>query len=280
MCKITAIAGLKLANKEQNLSLIFELSEIMSVDNNHGLGYAAIGKGGKLFGERWINNSDSWRQRGVKVPNFLSEHKDIIDGYIDGDTYNYFGDLESNMNAIILHTRYASSEINIENTHPFVDKDDQVALIHNGVINNAKTEDNIRSTCDSERILNQYLHHNVIYKPENMTDVCNELQGNMSCAVLCANDKSYIDLFRSRNDNLSGVYIQDLDIIVFTTTAYDVKRVAKNMKLKGLQKFKLKENMLVRLDATTGKIVLKQPFVGINKYQTEPINWSRKVWFH
>lgn len=260
MCRIMVVAGLKPENAELNWEFIQEMGLVMSKQNNDGLGYTAISQEGEMFGERWLLNEEAFDVR-------FNNHALIrnFEGFIEGDLeevrYNRFGVMTDNIAAITLHTRMATSTKGFKNTHPFVDEATETSLIHNGIIDNVTTADNIRSTCDSERILNKYLEHDIINNPGNIQKMVDDLKGYMACGVFGKNAQGirYLDVFKT-TAGLVGVYIKELGAIVFTTEFDHVKTVCKDLGLSTSGKFTVKENVLMRINALTGHPMTKVEF--------------------
>lgn len=267
MCRILVASGLDEKNKELNWQFIQEMAARMSVVNDDGLGYTAIDKDGNMFGERWLNNDDAFDVRGeVKEKpktlkdEFLEKYKDFLNipySYTSPvakpSAYNSFGTLTDEIKAITLHARMATSGKEFANTHPFVDFDRDTSLIHNGVIRNVTKEDNIRSTCDSERILNMYLKHNINVEPDKIQDMIDELEGYFACGVFTkdANNKRVLDVFKSRAKLYAG-YVEGLGMFI-TTNDDDLKNVCKDLGLRLVGLFEVTEDRHIRFDALTGE---------------------------
>lgn len=257
MCKIMVIAGLNPENEDLNWEFIQEMGSEMSKRNNDGLGYTAITETGEMFGEKWHNNYDAFDYR-PKSRKFLDKYKGVISfpEAAKQNKYAKFGTLDPKIVAVVLHTRMATSGKEFANTHPFIDLEKDTSLIHNGVINNVTVADNIRSTCDSERILNKYLEFEVMKEPDNIQKVIDELRGYFACGIVTRDkdNKRVIDVFKSRA-MLDAVYVNDLGAMVFTTSAQDVKDVCKEMKLTIEHEGTVEANKLFRLDPLTGNVL-------------------------
>lgn len=269
------MAGLNPENVTINTEFIFRMSSKMSLANQDGLGYTGVDSSGNMFGERWLENSDAFlnrngngkRERRIKKLNkilkgfegFLDFKKDDL-ADVPKVEYNKFGELTDKFSAITLHTRYATSAKGFENTHPFVDIHHDTSLIHNGIIQNVTKEDNIRSTCDSERILNKYLEHGVATNPDNIQKVIDDLTGYMACAIVTRDEegKRVIDVFKTRA-RLHGVYIEELGLVI-TTDAKDAEKVADDMGLTVVASVEYKDNKYIRFDAITGKVIFVKDY--------------------
>jgi hypothetical protein len=118
--------------------------------------------------------------------------------------------------------------------------------------------DNIRSTCDSERILNKYLEFNVNKNPAAIQPMVDSLTGNFACGIITkdVNGKRVVDVFKSRA-NLGGGVVRELDnAMVITTDKSDIKSVCKHLGMKMLGGYNAKEDVLIRFDAISGKAML------------------------
>ena len=285
MCKILLVDGFDQSKQKENWKFVIEMGRSMSKGNTHGLGYAAINSKQELYGERWLYNNEAFsirhqsKQDRKIASGILRKFKDIINYDLMYRKYNNFGLLNIDLKAIMLHTRLATCDKVLKNVHPFVDNQTGTALIHNGKINNSTFQDNIRSTCDSERILNQYLLHNVSLDPTNMTYVCNELCGEMACGIFGKDINGYyLDIWRSCKNNLYGSYIRGLGITVFTTDIDDIRSVCKKLNYNSVCAFQIKENVLLRLNALSGEIKQTETFTGIKSYYSKGFCLEKNYW--
>ncbi len=76
------------------------------------------------------------------------------------EPFHESNDIPSDGGFLIIHGRMATNDVNVANTHPFVDTLDDgrlVALIHNGVVKSGKYSNKLSGcTCDSELLLRAY----------------------------------------------------------------------------------------------------------------------------
>lgn len=251
MCKILNIAGIKPENNEAAWKFIKAMAKPMSVGQRDGLGYAAITAEGKLFGERWLDNSTAFKKELVKEPH------DAIEGFAETLTtptfeYNSYGDVVPELAvAITMHTRMATSPKGMMNTHPFVDEG--VSLIHNGVIRNDENF-KLKSTCDSEAILRAYLKEKVSNSLENVQAMATSLVGYYACGVL-TNTKTgpIMDVFKGTGARLYAIYVKELDTYVFSTDDDDIKAVCNLLGFEIGTVYRVLPGKYIRLNATTGK---------------------------
>lgn len=261
MCRILIMTGLNPKNKDLNWRFVEEMGGLMSKGNSDGLGYTAVTEDGSMFGERWLNNYDAFDYRPIaKETSYIKKFADFIEGSVKENVYNSFGNLTPDMKAITLHTRYATSPKGMNNVHPFVDMEHETSVIHNGSIRNMTTEDNIRSTCDSERILNMYLKHGINKDPAKFQSFVDELEGNFACGVFSrdGDGKRILDVFKSRAE-LSAIHIRHLGL-VFATHAGDVHDACKELGLTITHQSKIKEDRHIRMDPILGTPIFTNPY--------------------
>lgn len=262
MCKILAIAGIQDSNREDAWKIIHKMAKEMSFyNNNDGLGYAAITKDNKLFGERWLKNDEAFIERQetslTPLELVLAEEYQSFFHFNRTIKYNNFGELDyQNISAITLHTRQATSGKEFKNTHPFVE--DDTSLIHNGVIRNADKFEK-KSTCDSEAILRVYIDNNVAEKPDHIQRLAHRLVGYYACAVFAKiGDRFILDVFKDNSASLEGAFVSlgegKPGLLLITTSAKDVEDVvSKFQDYKVLTKLSVTPGRLLRIDPITGK---------------------------
>lgn len=263
MCKVFLMSGIKPETVDKAWAFAQEIGKRMSVSNTDGLGYAAITKEGKLFGERWLKNRDAF---GAEYEDLTPLDTELFNNLGDalessmkeysnakGD-YNTFGDVvPGEMVALTLHTRMATSAKGMHNTHPFVQ--DNVSLIHNGVIRNPELYGMKNSTCDSESILQGYLTEDVLTDPANISKIADKLEGYYACGVL-ANSSSgpVLDLFRN-GARLYAAFIKELDTYVISTEDDDIKNTARYLGYTMGEVYKINEGKFIRINAITHKTI-------------------------
>lgn len=270
MCKVLAVSGVKSSKTPELWKFVKTVTPFMTPHDKDGVGYAALTRDGELFGERWLNPADAFKRR----QEFTTKDQELLDTFKGALSttvkYNKFGELKQDeTSAVILHTRMATCDINIENTHPFVR--DNTALIHNGVIRNTTMLKQLTSTCDSECILNEYADQSVQENPDAIELVADRLQGYYACAVLTQTPegRSVMDIFRDDgNAALWACFIKQLDAVVFCTRAEIVKAACKELKWTVLSTLYVEPNKLLRLDAVTGEHISNHSFEATSKWIT------------
>jgi hypothetical protein len=223
-----------------------------------GLGYAAMDKQGELWGEKWLYPSDGWKYRPNNADSKIAKK---LRHLTSAKRYDKFGLAEPDKSpSVLYHSRHATCDKNITNTHPFVRKG--VALIHNGVINNHFNLKKISSTCDSEVILNEYFEQDVMNNPEKIKDVANSLYGYYACGVLGSTSSGtrYVDVFRNPTASLYVMYVGTLEALVFCTRKEIVEDACKKLKWECSSAYEVESDSMLRLDALTGDMIGQYSF--------------------
>ncbi len=261
MCKILCVAGLKPQNSKNNWKFLFAASTRMGKFDVDGIGFAAMTAGGQLFGERWVDPDDAFRERFNPSPNDQKIMRQFGPMLVRGVEYNSFGnlDLTDDASAVILHSRMATTPKGLINTHPFVIND--TALIHNGIIRNTAELKNLMSTCDSETILTTYLDEKVDQEVLNVQKMANRLQGYYACGVLGKDATGpYMDVFKNAGANLIGARIVELDAFVLCTALDILEDVCRVTGMTMETVFHTKAGYLARMDVATGAVRSITPF--------------------
>jgi len=263
MCKVMIMSGVNNSNREKALEIVKEMGKEISTSNRDGLGYAAVDSEGKLFGERWLENSQAFTN-----PKEMLQFGDAIEGIGE---YNSFGKLNLNdMTAITLHTRMATSAKGMINTHPFVYEGDDTSLIHNGVIDNDKDFKLQVSTCDSEAILQAYLLNEVNKNPAMVNEMSKMLYGYYAVGIFSrdANGNRILDVFKGNSASLVITYLYDLGIYIFTTSEVDINAVCRKLNVSVGKAHTVKEGNLIRIDPFTSKVILREKFTVQSRFKT------------
>lgn len=256
MCKVFVAAGINDTNRDKMMALVREMAKEMSTGNRDGCGYAAIDMEGKLFGERWLENSQAFTN-----VNEALQFGDAVEGIGE---YNKFGDVSlGKMAAITLHTRMATSAKGMANTHPFVYEEDDTSLIHNGIIDNDKDFKLKVSTCDSEALLQAYLQNEVNKSPPMVSEMAKMVYGYYAAGVFSrdADGNRILDVFKGGYASLIVAYIYELDTYVFTTSEPDLTSACRKLNLTPGKAYTVKEGHLLRFDPFTSKVIVRDQFV-------------------
>lgn len=275
MCKNMMIAGIKPQNTKKAWDFLMKAREGMTENDKDGIGYAAMSKSTGIWGERWRWPNDSWRYRPDASTDSVIEKQ--LEGVLETPEkrYNAFGDASpDDTMALIYHSRFATCEKSLENVHPFVREN--VAMIHNGVIGNDDKLTKLYSTCDSEVILNEYYSSGVTAKPEDIEKVAQALVGSYACGILStdASGRKYLDIFRNSYSDLYAVWIPELETTVFCTRVDIIRGACKLLGWKYGSAHKVRDEIMVRLDAETGEMVSKHKFKANFRYTTNDYSGS------
>lgn len=252
MCKIMIIPHISNDTRENAIKFTEAMARVMSKDTSHqdGLGYAAVDSKGDLFAERWLNNSHAFNNRAGSSDTITN-----YAGFIKVD-YNKYGNVNlSDVTAMTLHTRLATSAKGLVNCHPFIEND--TSVIHNGVISNAFDFRIEQSTCDSESILTQYVDNNVGLDHELFGKVSTQLDGYYACGIFArdADGRRILDIVKSSTAQLVGAYVDELKVIVFTSLESQLKEGLKLCGFNAKAIYSINPSSLVRIDPLTNEVI-------------------------
>jgi len=265
MCKIMVITNIKDSTRDKALDFIKEMAPKLSVNNNDGLGYAALDDSGNLFAERWFKNSNAFKKP------VSSPFKNLVS--FDNIEYNSEGNVNlDKVTAMTLHTRMATCEKSLKNTHPFIK--DGTSVIHNGVIRNPEVYKPMMSTCDSESLLNGYLSFDLANNPKSLETMVNPLQGYWAVAAFSKVQDSYVlDIFK-HNANLYAVFVDDLETWVFSTNSNDITMVCDKLGFTYSSAGSVENNSHIRLNPISGEVILLDTYIK-NDVVVQPRNsWT------
>lgn len=282
MCKVLIIPRIADEKRELILEFTRRMAVKMSISNSDGLGYAAVDADGKLFGERWLRNSDFWvdpiepqeDEMARLFGNVATTYKyngEYYGGAYEHSEYSRFGEggLE-NAAAITLHARMATSGKGHANTHPFFYEQEDAALIHNGVIQNTEDFKFRVSTCDSESILLSYLENEVNLDATKIQDMANSLVGYYVAAMFArdAEGKRVLDIAKANNNNLSGVWVPEFDTYVISTSNKDIQDVLDTMRLNRIGMMDFKDGCFMRIDPISGSVLTTATFTAGERHRS------------
>jgi len=270
MCKVLMLVGIRPDKRSDALRFVKKSVPFMSEHDKDGAGYLAT-NGESIFGEKWIRNSDAFKtvKRSFKDQdkiNSIFEHA-VPNSF---SRYDSFGEVNlDNVTSILFHTRMATCDKTIYNTHPFVIED--TGLIHNGVILNSDSllEDrDTVSTCDSEAILQEYISNQVAVNPNNIQEVADVLEGWYVAGVV-SKDKSgrqVVDIFKCNRSSLYVGWIPELGSFALCTEIGILKRSARAAGMTVSAYDVVSGGVFLRFDAVTGERLEMVDFT------PEPIN--------
>lgn len=258
MCKLIMIPDVPEDKIQQTWKFIFGAKYEMSAVDKHGMGYMAYySDTDTIAGERWLYNKEAFIKRDEDVPENIKKYQEHFQSAVKIDKkYNGFGIFGKVLKSIGVHSRFATCAVNIENTHPFWDRENQTALIHNGVISNHHEFDKKISSCDSEAILSSYVENKVNENPDKMDDLISEVNGSMACGLITKhNNKTYFDIWRNSASTLCTSFVDKIGTFVIATTPAIIKRGAKAIQSKHDTIYDINPNYYMRFDIATGKLI-------------------------
>lgn len=266
MCKVAAATNITDKNRDDVWVFMELLGQLMTPGNNSGLGYAAVDKAGKIFGEKWIVNESAFRDL-TKIPGITSEKMAKV--------YGFFGDKveKDQAQAIILHTRAATQgAICVANTHPFINDEDSpsVAIIHNGWVHNDTEFTRKYSTCDSEVLAHLYEENKVNEDLSNLNKFTKLIDGWYTVLALSKepNGRLIMDAYTD-NGRLGSYFIKELDTRIWSSQSYDVWNIAKALGLTAVDEQKMRADTAMRIDVLTGEQIA---FTKIESKTSVPIS--------
>jgi len=257
MCKVLMLVGVSPDKTKDAVNFIKKSVPFMSENDKDGAGYLAT-DGTNIFGEKWLRNSDAFknvRREGEDQDKINSIFEHAVPNSFA--RYYSFGDINLNKaTSILFHTRYATCDKTIYNTHPFCL--DDTGLIHNGVILNSDIllEDEERvSTCDSEAILQEYLKNKVNINPESIQDMADVLNGWYVAGLISKdkNDRRVVDIFKCDRSSLYVGWIPELGTFALCTEIGILKGSARAAGMSVSAYDTVSGGVFLRFDAVTGE---------------------------
>lgn len=269
MCKIMIIPGVQPDKAAKAAKLAKAARPYLTKEDRDAFGYAALTRDGQIFGERWTEVHEAFRDwtkdkaAFKKLTSILG--REAVRMIAPSGQYNSFGTKSDDVCTWLLHARTATCGGGVENAHPFIR--DGHALIHNGMIHNSHALKNLTSTCDSETILNAYVDADVANDGTKINNVATVLRGWYAVAVLAPTPSGYVvDVFRDGMANLICGYVPDLDTVVFCTKAEILRSACNAAGLKVVHVQEVPKECMYRVDAVTG--------AGIEIFEFEAFRYS------
>lgn len=257
MCKLMIIPHVPKDKQEKAWELAIAITPYLTEKDQDGFGYMALGSKG-LFGQRWLNTELAWTDTKM--------HKSIeamLGGAVQDTSSDQadFGKQGEHLHSLSLHSRMATCGLGIENTHPFVNKDLSVGVVHNGVLHNPQDFGPRSSTCDSEAFLNIYQEDDVQASLNGIADFSQFLSGWYAVSALFK-DKSgkwFLDVFKESRANLHAAYIKEIGAVVLVTTPQHLDNALADLNWAAATTFEFKPDTAVRIDPMTGEQVDVMP---------------------
>lgn len=161
MCKLISISGLSLKSLKQASRLVVLSGELLGASQRDGFGYS-LTTGKTRYQERYLKHN-ACKGIGTKKASITIVPKQIQFQEKEGVDFDTFGVIPMKgiiKGNFIAHGRTATCDKTIANTHPFQGTNDsgQWTICHNGVVAWKGNALPLHTTCDSEHLLNCFLH--------------------------------------------------------------------------------------------------------------------------
>lgn len=209
MCKVLAFTNL---GRVKHLSKLVEVAApIVCRRDDDGFGWAALGQDG-VFGERSLDASDH---------KYRIDKLDQVVKNITKPTTNTFGHVSKLIGGGMFHGRTSTNDASLLNTHPI--RKSGWTLIHNGVVSNTGPKYEMRTTNDTEHLV-QYM------STTGISGVEKHLTGYYAFAAFAPN--GHMHVVRDSIAPLYVAYSKQIDSYVFATTKEIILDVFAEMKWK------------------------------------------------
>lgn len=229
MCKVLAITNMK--KVKVNKDFLNAVKEQVCASDNHGFGYAVLSETGEIGGER-TTSPDKF----VPLENYKNKKLYSLDTI--NKTKNVFGTIDrQSPKSFIAHGRWSTNTVSLDNTHPFVN--DQVALIHNGVVQNQGRELDLKTDNDTEILLRYW-------ESDGMSGIERNVTGYYAMAILDKN--GYLHLVKDDAAKLCATYSHTIESYIFATTKEIIEDLCASMKWKYEEIETVKNNVYMIMD--------------------------------
>jgi len=205
MCKLLGFSVSKKLTQEK-LSEVIKTSKELLKDQKDGFGYAL--SGGDIEGITSLR---------LTTGNLLGYgYDEPTDGWADitKQPYESKGKV-SPCTAGIFHGRTSTNSVSIQNTHPFVN--DDLALVHNGIVTYTGKKRKKQGTCDSEDIFNSFT------QGKGWKELKKHYSGY--AGLLLLRPDGVITIYKDETPSLYVCKISDGFVV--GTSSYDVTSLAK-----------------------------------------------------
>lgn len=161
MCKLIAISRMSTKNSKQASLLVKRSSELLGASQKDGFGFSIKHQGGQ-YTERYLS-ADYVAGLGTlkeSVDMLKSNIRTKVVEGIDFDTSGVKPKKGAITGCFIAHGRTATCGKTIENTHPFIGMNQHGSwtIAHNGIVEWSGVKLPLNTSCDSEHLLNCFLH--------------------------------------------------------------------------------------------------------------------------
>jgi hypothetical protein len=163
MCKMIAISRIATKNSKQASALVLKMAFLLGASQKDGFGYSIKHQNGQ-YTERYLS-ADTVAGMGTLKEGIDMLKSNIKTKLVEGIDFDVNGvkPKKGAINgSIIAHGRTATCGKSIDNTHPFTGSNEHgtYTIAHNGVVEWTGEKLPLHTTCDSEHILNCFLHLN------------------------------------------------------------------------------------------------------------------------
>ena len=220
MCKLISISGLSLKSYKQASQLVVLSSELLGASQKDGFGYS-LSTSNTRYQERYVK-PESCKGMGVTKASLS-----IVPGQIrfqekEGVDFDTLGQAPSKgviKGNFIAHGRTATCDKVINNTHPFngFNDDGQWTICHNGIVSWKGDALPLQTTCDSEHLLNCFLHLNGEHSFKD------RIAGY--AAIVGFNPNGELFVLRDNKAPLYCSWIKELNVFVNCTDPLHCKKI-------------------------------------------------------
>jgi predicted glutamine amidotransferase len=247
MCKVFAMTNVSKVNvSPEFLSLVRDA--VCATSDKDGYGYAVNTASGAIWGERALN------------PMTFQP----LQPYVDSTTArcpiadvqsNQFGPVGAKDNlAFIAHGRLSTNVTSIANTHPFLNQDSSVALIHNGIVSDPDSvvSHELLTSCDTEILLR-------LWDRGGIDAIEEHAAGYYAIALL--DNKGSLHIARDDRASLYIAYSSTVDSYLIATTEDILHTIAAGMSWQLDAPLPVKENTYAVFQGN--EVVLQQEIAPI-----------------
>jgi hypothetical protein len=161
MCKLIAISRMATKNSKQASLLVKRSSELLGASQKDGFGFSIKHQNGQ-YTERYLS-ADYVAGLGTLKESVDMLKSNIRTKLIEGIDFDTAGEKPKKgaiNGCFIAHGRTATCGKTIENTHPFagMNQHGTWTIAHNGIVEWSGVKLPLHTTCDSEHLLNCFLH--------------------------------------------------------------------------------------------------------------------------
>ncbi len=246
MCKNLMLTNTAKLSKQDFEKLISTCAKVMTKNDHDGFGYAAYGSNG-TFGERYLDVERVSISHNTKQVSSMP--KELAGIFLRSES-NSFGTSGKLCGGLLIHARFSTNSISIENTHPHCTE--KFSLIHNGVVDNIGKTFEFKSTCDSEFLV-QHL------SDSGIQGMVSNVRGYYAIGAI-DNDNGNLIIVKDSRADLFASWVPALDSLVFSTSEEQLAKILKTMRWKHESIDEVLPNIALTFDKT-GKLLSQDVIV-------------------